>query len=128
MKPLSRRSVTTGLAAAVTAIPAVGLSIGAKADPRGDKLLTLIRCYRAEIAAINSSGDLSDEEIDAWVDRADAILTEAVGLPVLTTASAMAVIDLFVEDQALTQHCDYGDEFEALVRAARNYIALTVHA
>jgi len=29
MKPLSRRSVTTGLAAAVTAIPAVGLSLAA---------------------------------------------------------------------------------------------------
>jgi hypothetical protein len=49
-------------------------------------------------------------------------------LPVLTTASAMAVIDLFVEDQALTQQSIYGDEFKALVRAARNYIALTVQA
>ena len=28
MKPLSRRSVTTGLAAAVTALPAVGLCVG----------------------------------------------------------------------------------------------------
>ena len=32
MKPLSRRSVTTGLAAAVTAIPAVGLCAGLKTD------------------------------------------------------------------------------------------------
>ncbi len=34
MKPLSRRSVTAGLAAAVTAIPAVGLSVAAKGAPR----------------------------------------------------------------------------------------------
>ena len=33
MKPLSRRSVTTGLAAAVTAIPAVGLCNRATVDP-----------------------------------------------------------------------------------------------
>jgi len=35
MKPLSRRSVTTGLAAAVTAIPTVGLSVAARGDPGG---------------------------------------------------------------------------------------------
>lgn len=33
MKHLSRRSVTTGLAAAVTAIPAVALCIAARGDP-----------------------------------------------------------------------------------------------
>lgn len=32
-KPISRRSVTTGLAAAVTAIPAVGLCVAARGDP-----------------------------------------------------------------------------------------------
>ena len=32
-KPLSRRSVTTGLAAAVAAIPAVGLASAARRDP-----------------------------------------------------------------------------------------------
>ena len=36
MKSLSRRSVTTGLAAAVTAIPALGLAKGTKADLSAD--------------------------------------------------------------------------------------------
>jgi len=96
MKPLSRRSVTTGLAAAVTAIPALGLCATAKAAPGDDPLLKVIGRYRAEIAAVNASHGLSDEELDAWVDRADLNLSEAVGLPVLTTASAVAVISLFV--------------------------------
>jgi hypothetical protein len=39
MKPLSRRSVTTGLAAAVTAIPAVGLAKDAEGN--ADELFTV---------------------------------------------------------------------------------------
>jgi hypothetical protein len=127
MKPLSRRSVTTGLAAAVTAIPALGFATGAKADPASDALLEAIHRYRAEINAANSSHGLSDEDLDDWIDRADAILEEAVSLPVLTTASAMAVIDLFVDDGwILAQHNLYGDELVVLVKTARNYIASTV--
>jgi hypothetical protein len=33
MKPLSRRSVTTGLVAVVTAVPSVALAIAARGDP-----------------------------------------------------------------------------------------------
>ena len=121
-KTISRRSVTTGLAAAVTAITAVGL---ARAVPADDKLLRVISRYRAEIASLDASHGLTDEEIDAWVDRADAILTEVAGLPVLTTASAVAVISLFVDDPALVQHCVYGDDVRALVEDARDYIAST---
>jgi hypothetical protein len=48
--------------------------------------------------------------------RADAILMEAVDLPVLTEASALAVISLFIDDGwMLSQHRVYGDEFKALV-------------
>jgi hypothetical protein len=121
----SRRSVTTGMVAAVTAIPAVGFSMRANADPRDDKLLALIRRYKAEVAAINASRDLSDEEIDAWTDRADGILAEAVGLPVLTTASAVAVIDLVIEEEDLGSHSIYGAQFLALIHAVRGYIAST---
>jgi hypothetical protein len=129
MKPLSRRSVTTGLAAAVTAIPAVGLSVSARADTRDDKLLATIRRYRAEINAVNASHGLSDEELDACIDRADAILVEAVGLPVLTTASAMAVISLFIDDVwMLSQHSVYGDAFLALAKAVRDYIGEKVQS
>jgi hypothetical protein len=128
MKSLSRRSVTAGLAAAATAIPAVGLHVGAKRDPASDPLLEAIHRFNAEIAAINASGDIGDEATDAWVARAGEIMEEAVGLPVLTTASAMAVIDLYLADELLTQHSVYGDELRELIRAARNHIALTVQA
>ena len=97
----------------------------ANADPGDDPLLRVISRYRAEIAALNASHGLTDEEIDAGVDRADLILTEAVGLPVLTTASAVAVISLFVDDPTLVQHCVYGDDVRALVKGARDYIAST---
>jgi hypothetical protein len=98
----------------------------AKAAPGDDPLLDAIGRYRAEIAAINAARDLEDEELDAWVDRADAILMEATDLPVLTAASALAVISLFIDDSwMLSQHSVYGDEFLALVKAARDYIAST---
>jgi hypothetical protein len=97
----------------------------ANADPGDDPLLRVISRYRAEIAALNASHGLTDEEIDAGVDRADLILTEAVGLPLLTTASAVAVISLFVDDPTLVQHCVYGDDVRALVKGARDYIAST---
>ncbi len=44
MKPLTRRSVTTGLVAAVTAIPALGLAI-ARGDP-----VDRIKHHTAELA------------------------------------------------------------------------------
>jgi hypothetical protein len=62
MKPLSRRSVTTGIVAAVTAIPAVGLATSLRAHPGDDKLLAAIRRYKSEVAAINASHGLTDEE------------------------------------------------------------------
>ena len=123
MKSITRRSVTTGLAAAVTAIPAVGLCASAKGDPSDDPLLEAIDRYRAEIATANATHGLTDEELDAWIDRADAILMEAVNLPVLTAAGAVAVISLHVDEPILAQHSLYGDEFSTIVRAARNYIA-----
>ncbi len=57
------------------------------------------------------------------VDRADAILTQAAVLPVLSEASAVAVISLFVDDPALVENWHYGDGFRALVKAARDFIA-----
>jgi hypothetical protein len=124
-KMLSRRSVTTGLTATVMAIPAIGLVTSATGDPSDGPLLEAIGRYQAEIAAVNASHGLTDDELDAWVDRADAILMEAVGLPVLTAASAVAVISLHVDEPILAQHSVYGNEFSTLVRAARDYIAST---
>jgi hypothetical protein len=123
MKPLTRRSVTTGLAAAVVAIPAVGLCKGVKTEPCDDPLPDLLGRYRAEIAAINASSGLDDDDLDAWVDKADAILVEAVALPVVTGAGAVAVLSLFVDDPQLFQHWHYGDKLRELVKASRDYIA-----
>jgi hypothetical protein len=121
MHKIDRRKALAVVAAAPAAV--VLGSGGALANRDKDRLLDLIRRYNAELAALNAARDIEDEEVDAWMDRADAILIEAVGLPVLTAASAVAVIDLFVEQHWLTQHCDYGDDFLALVKNARNYIA-----
>ena len=125
MKSVTRRSVTTGMLAAVTAIPALGLATSVKANPGDDKLLTVIRRYKSEVAAINASGDLSDEEIDAWMDRADAILAEAVSLPVLTAASALAALDLVIAEGL---HSVLGKQFWALINAVRDHIASTVQS
>jgi hypothetical protein len=113
--------------AVVAAVPAAaGLGVAALAVPLGEDGLTeLIRRYRAEIDTLNATRGLGDEELDAWIDRADAILIEAVNKPVRTTASAIAVLSLFVDDWPLTQHYIYGDQFSALARVAVDYIAST---
>jgi hypothetical protein len=85
----------------------------------------VIRRYKSEIAAINASGDLSDEELDAWVDRTDAILAEAAGLPALTAASALAALDLVATEGQLGSHGIYRAQFLELVNAASCYIAST---
>lgn len=48
MKPLSRRSVTTGLAAAVTAIPAVALCAAATTEP---DVLDRVRAFSRQLMA-----------------------------------------------------------------------------
>jgi hypothetical protein len=64
MKPISRRCVTTGLAAAVTAIPAVGLCRGAT---EGGELRSLIETHRAAVAAFTEALSRNEEgpEVEA---------------------------------------------------------------
>jgi hypothetical protein len=111
----STRRELMATAAAATAIAAVGLPVSIKAEPTGDKSIEVIRRYQSEIAAINGRG-LSDEEIDARTDRADAMLWEGIGLPVLTAAGAVAALDLIIAE---------GDcaHFEDLINGVRDYIA-----
>ena len=54
MKPLTRRSVTTGLAAAVTVIPAGGLCKGAESDA---ELASLIEQHKAAYVAFDLAID-----------------------------------------------------------------------
>jgi hypothetical protein len=58
MKPLTRRSVTTGLAAAVTAIPVVGLCDVAE---NASKLPALIKAHRAAHRAFCKAITREDE-------------------------------------------------------------------
>jgi hypothetical protein len=120
MHKINRRKlmVSGAIGAAAVSLGSIASTVPLTTAHGDDKLRELIRGYKAEVAAINASGELSDEELDAWMDRADAILIEAVGLPVLTAASAVVE-----QHWLLTQHSDYGDGFLALVKAARNYIA-----
>jgi hypothetical protein len=90
-----------------------------------DKLLGIIRRYEAEVAALNARGDLSDEETDAWIDHASEILTELDGVPALTAASALAALNLVVEEEDIGEHSIYGDHFLELVDAVRDYIKST---
>jgi hypothetical protein len=87
--------------------------------PRRAKVLRPLTCW----AALNKSRGLTDDEINAWTDRADAILADAVDLPVQTEASARAVIDLALDEPSLGGHQWFGEKFTALVRTARACIA-----
>ena len=120
MKPVTRRSVMVGSAAAVAAIPAVGLY---KSEAIDDPLLEAIRRYRAESAVYNASRGLSDDESNAWCNKCDAFLVEGFKHPVSTEAGARAVIDLVLDEPVLLQHSSFYDRLPLLVKAARTYLA-----
>jgi hypothetical protein len=63
MKPLSRRSVTAGLAAAVTAIPALGLAKGSNGAP---ELRALIEVHRAAFRAFGQAIDREGQQEEAF--------------------------------------------------------------
>ena len=75
MKPVTRRSVTTGLAAAVTAIPAVGLCKGATAASTEDLIREFIQKLLTERDGLTAG---------EWVDRKVIIrvLQATVGDPI----------------------------------------------
>ena len=88
-----------------------------------DPLAGAIHRYELQIASINASRDLGDEELDRLVDRADLVLIDAVQLPVATMAGALAVLRLFVREHwYLTQHGAYGEQISDLAKAALNFI------
>lgn len=123
---INRRKALAVVAAVPAAVAFSGEVMLAKATPSDDPLLKAIGRYKAEVAAIDARhDDLSDEDIDAWVDHAHTILTEAVALPGMTAAGAVAVIDLVIDEEDIGKHSIYGDQFLALVKAARDYIAST---
>jgi hypothetical protein len=70
MKPLSRRSVIAGSAAAVTALPATA-ALKLPKSSADDKLLAEIKLHWARLDAVNAPHGWSDEKIDRHVRRAE---------------------------------------------------------
>jgi hypothetical protein len=135
MKHLTRRTVTTGALAAVTAIPAVGLSSGLKATMPAkhgeDRLVEIIRRYKSGVEALNATckvRDIEDEKLDAWVDENNELLASAVGVPALTAADALAALDLVVDEEEIGDHSVFGEQMRALIYAVRGYIVSTAGA
>lgn len=129
---LSRRNVAAGLAAAVTAVPAVGLcSIPRMPNLREDRIIEILKRYQAGCDALNATckvRGLSDGELDAIVDRNDKTLAEVVGLPALTAAGALAALDFVIAEQMEELAPDvfpFDGIIASLLDTVRGYIAST---
>jgi hypothetical protein len=124
MKPLSRRSVTTGLAAAVTAVPAVGFCKGAEGP---SELAAIVRRYFAELAAFNADPRGDDDEFYNADQPFDATLQQMIGVPVRSHQDAAAAVDMVLE---CGRGCmidfgenPYGQVAEWCLHALRDYLA-----
>ena len=127
MKPLSRRSVTTGLAAAVTAIPAVGLCKNAEGP---SELAGLVRRYFDEVAAFNADPRGEDNDFYHADQPFDVTLEEMIGVPVRNPDDAAAAVDMVLE---CGRDCmidfgegSYGCAAESLLHSLRDYLAARV--
>ena len=132
MKPLSRRSVTTGLAAAVTAIPAVGLCKGVEGP---SELAALIRRYYEEVDAFSSVDHLTDAAADAHADATfNATMAEMIGVPARTANDALAAMEWLLREGAdsMIDFDPHGTLWTrtclSLVNAVRDYLAARVTA
>ena len=114
MKPLSRRSVMAGSAAALTAIPALALPVAAS---EGGELAALVRRYFAEVEAFNADPP-EDYEAFFATQPSDLTVREMVGVPVRTREDALAVIEFMERDNCIEM---YGP-VESLVDGLRGYI------
>ena len=130
MKPLTRRSVTTGLAAAVTAIPALGLPIGvvmAKGEP--GQLAALIRRYWAEVDAFNADPAMEDDGLYFSEQPFDLTARQMIGVPARSADDALAAIELVIRDgeHSMIELDPDGSKWArlhtSLVTAVRDYLA-----
>ena len=86
-------------------------------------LVSGIRSFRAEIAAIEGQ-DLKN--FDALVDWADKRLARVLSRRVADAAGALAVIDFVIDDYALLSHSRFGERLETRLLEARNFFASAV--
>jgi hypothetical protein len=134
MKPLSRRSVTTGLAAAVTAIPALGLCKGAEGP---SELAAIVRRYFAELDEFDSMPGhvfdaLPDAEVHAIANATYAgTAKKMIGVPARTPADALAAVDWIIREgrDSVIEIDGKPDAFlynrvtHSLIHALRDYLA-----
>jgi hypothetical protein len=125
MKPLSRRSVTTGIAAAVTAIPAIGHSaIVPKVEPESKLAALLSELLVAEKAWISDDDRIADRNHRKLVVPAERAI---VGVPARTAEDALRALDYLIEHDLIADGTfgGYGKMADSLVDAIRGYIAST---
>ena len=95
-----------------------------------DKLLTLVNRYKADMEEIRAFPNIPDEVLDAMMDKSYERLTEAIGQPALTAASALAAFNLLCEElNGEPKNPDAETNCElcmgTLIKAVKDYIALT---
>jgi hypothetical protein len=135
-KTIGRRELLrqSGVAALAVAGAAVMPGFAAKAHggfsdnlPKAlaaDPLLDGVERYLTEMVALNASRGLSDKQLDAWIDRADEILASALEHPVSSSAGALALLALVVQEgyNPFT-HAYYGDELRVRCKEAVRFLA-----
>lgn len=116
MNPLTRRSVTTGLAAAVTAIP-----------EGPSELAAIVRRYFEELAAFNADPRGDDNEFYNADQPFDVTLLQMIGVPVRSNDDATAAVQIVLE---CGRGCmidfgegPYGQVAEWCLHALRDYLA-----
>ena len=126
---ISRRSLTSGLAAAVTAVPAAGLCKGAKGP---SEFAALARRYFAEVAAFNADARGDDNEFYNADQPFDATLQQMIGVPIRNNDDATAAAEMVLE---CGRGCmiDFGEGphgrlAEWSLHALRDYLAGKVEA
>jgi hypothetical protein len=82
----------------------------------------VIQRYKDEVASWKTKRDISDEELDADIDRADAILDEVEGVTAVGAAGALAALDLLGIDDMIADAATNGRYFTPLIDAVRRYV------
>ena len=125
MNQLTRRSVTTGLAA-VTAIPAVGLCKDAEGP---SEFAAMVRRYYAEVDVFNRTEHETDDEANADSEATWRTTFRGLrGVPVRTAEDALAAVDLIIregEGCMISLNSEYADEatLAFVVNSLRAYLA-----
>jgi hypothetical protein len=118
MQTIDRRKLMVGGAVGATALAVASGSAFLKTEEQ-DQLLDLIQRYKDEVASWKTKRDISDEGLDADIDRADAILGEVEGLTAIGAAGALAALDLLRIDDIIAEPGINGRHFTPFDRRSQ---------